>query len=191
MEQLRQRETLNLKLTEVIEPAQGEEKVRLERDCVEYLQSPDKTSVPDFLKFTENMIALIGGKKSKEENELFSYPLLHSEAQTPMVFKVRKLGELTVVEIETKSTDKLERLSVHYYSLPSEYSSSYVMNTRLNITFPSFDSYITGKKEPVSSGMAWIASKNLEPNEAKDFARKVFGVYQRQEQQAQLPTPQP
>lgn len=189
MTQLHEHEALQIKARKTIEPAQGKEKKRLEVECEEYLEDSERVNVADFLKFTENMIQLIGGKRRKSETSevIFtsSDPLLDQEAQASIVFEVKKsdLPKITVITIKAQFADRLEQLLTTYSNLPS----FHVMSMENSETLPKLDSYITGKKEPVSLD---IERNHLEPNEAKDFVRRVFDVYTRQEQQVQDPTPQ-
>lgn len=181
----------NPDISPVIDPAIGEKKTEIERDCIEYLQNPDKNTAIDFLNFTSNMIALIGGRRRKSESSevIFtsSDPLLDQETQASIVFTVRKLdltkSNIATITIQAQFADRLEQLLTTYSNLPS---LIYTMSAKYSETPLELDSYITGKKEPVLLGI----EKNLDPNEAKDFVRRVFDVYTRQGQQVQPPTPQ-
>lgn len=191
MAQLHEREAPGFESTATIEPAQGEEKERLKRDCTEYLQDPNRTTDLDFLNFTQNMIQLIGGKREKGKGTVVftsSNPLLDQETQASIVFKVKKsdLDKITVITIEAQFADRLEQLlTVHGNSRNSP--SFYQVSSRHSERPPELDSYIIGKRQ---HALLVMENTDLNPNKAKDFVRRVFDVYTRQGQQVQPPTPQ-
>lgn len=197
MTQLHEREDLGFKSIETIEPAQGEEKERLKRDCIEYLQDPDKTSVADFLNYTNNMIQLIGGKREKKENGnivTLSNPLLDKETDTSIVLKITETEEgglmpMTRMTITAESPSKTEGLQVFLIPGKEKDDIAYSTYGGLNrkIIRPNFESYITEKEVPEEL-VLMTGSRDLKPTEAKGFARRIFGVYRRQGQQAQSPT---
>lgn len=188
-------------ISSVVDKTEGEEKKRLETECEEYLKDSDQTSFDGFSKFTQAMILLIGGKKGQENGVEFasSNPLQDEGAQTSIALEIKKPNitfentvsgvknkdGVTVVEIKAESPKQVQKLTAYSHSL-SEGAPLYLMEINLPMP-PEVDSYITGRKEPVSSGMASVIDRNSDPTEAKVFAQKVFDVW-RQGQQAQPPT---
>ena len=174
----------------IIEPATGEKKVELELACAEYLQNPDKNTAGDFANFAANMIRLIGGEKWEKENRnviISSNRLVDQETQTFIFFKTEKLYFCSIVHshITAKSTYEKGGLNAFFRDGRPEDAQEYSMYTNLPKTHPELNSYIAGKKELVSTGKG---SNQLNPTEAKDFARRVFAVWQRQGQNS-TPTP--
>lgn len=157
------------RISSLIDPATGEKKEKIERNCIAYLQDPSRTTVGDFLNFTSNMIELIGGKRYKEKNEVVftsSNPLLDQETNTSTVLTVKistLLGrELTEVGIK----DELGELYVGF-------------STRRYFFLPTMPINFRGT----------LVRNELTSTEVKGFAKRVFYVYL-QGQQTQPPTPQ-
>lgn len=176
----------------IIEPAQGEEKARLERYCTEYLQDPGKATVTDFVDFTRNMISLIGGTTSRKSESGVTFTssglLVDQETRTSIVLVVREadINKITTVSITAESAAKTEELGAILYLSAKDSIEPYFTSANHHQTSPGFRSYITGKEvpgKPVFSG-----GGNLQPDEAKGFAQKVFDVYQRRGQQPQTQT---
>ena len=184
-------------ISPLIEPAQGEEKERLLTECKEYLQNPSRITASDFLEFTQNMISLIGGVRTRVNNmsiSCFSDIFEDKETQASMVFNTTRTDDanITTAKITSRHPDTniLETLAIVSFPLNS---GNYVecqwtmtsIDTPLTPSLPK--SYITGKEE---KRLPIIGTRDLNSIEAKGFAQRVFEVYQRQGQQAQSPTSQ-
>ena len=171
---------------EQIQPATGEAKKRLESDCIEYFNNPEKNAVADFLNFTSNMVQLTGGKREKRgRGNIFtsSNPLLDKNTNTYITFRVKDAGNIAIVEITARDNDKSEEIWAVMSSFTKQ-SLEYNLRTTFYQEFPEVDSYITGKKEAV---ILDNKKTDLEPDQAKSFTQRVFGVYQRQQTQPSTP----
>ena len=179
-------------ISPIIEPATGEKKTEIERECAEYLQDPKRDSAPDFLEFTHNMIELIGGKRSQNEGQTVEYtssdPLLDQKANSSIVLKTNISDGMSILKIRAEFADKLEELQVIFPvfnkggSKEKDSLNSVFTDYSMFVDFskPQFDSYIKGT--PITS-----AIYDLGLNEVKGFGRRIFDVHKRQQTQPSTP----
>lgn len=181
----------------IIEPAEGEEKARLEGQCLEYLQDPKRISNSEFNQFIHNMIRLVGGtEETTKDITISKAPLITDEQNKTKISLTQKFLRLSsfITNINTKievlSERQTEKLDISSFSSVRDPIHPFDGST-LIIGLPTtlkLKSYIAGGEEKGEEKI--VFRRNLKPEAIKDFAQRLFEVYKSQGQETRPQTPQ-